>query len=102
VARRAPANWSALQSTNVTLRMVHADGNTTTRAVANQIRPAAKYTVTLRIAKAGTTRQLTICAHFTQLAPGSSAVMAWEVLKGRALTAKHTITLTGTALHRGS
>jgi hypothetical protein len=28
-------------------------------------------------------------------------VMAWEVLKGRSLAAKQTITLTGTKLHRG-
>ena len=27
--------------------------------------------------------------------------MAWEVLKGRSLAAKQTITLTGTKLHRG-
>ena len=100
-ATLAPTNWSSLESTKVTLHMVHADGKSTTRALTNRIRLAAKYTVALKIAKAGTTRQLTISAHFTQIAPGSSAVMAWEVLKGRSLAAKYTITLTGAALHRG-
>jgi len=100
-ATLAPTNWSSLESTKVTLHMVHANGKSTTRALTNRIRLAAKYTVSLKIAKAGTTRQLTISARFTQLAPGSSAVMAWEVLKGRSLAAKQTITLTGTKLHRG-
>jgi hypothetical protein len=100
-ATLAPANWSSLESTKVMLSTVHADGKTTTRALANKVRPAAKYTVALKIAKAGTTRQLTINARFTQLAAGSSAVMAWEVFKGRTLAAEQTITLTGTKLHRG-
>jgi hypothetical protein len=99
-ATLAPANWSSLESTKVTLHMVH-DGKTSTRSLANKIRLAAKYTVALKIAKAGTTRQLTINARFTQLAAGSSAVMAWQVFKGRSLAAKQTITLTGTKLHRG-
>ena len=53
------------------------------------------------MAKTGTARLLTINARFTQVASGSNAVMAWEVFKGRVLAAKHTITLTGTKLHRG-
>jgi hypothetical protein len=99
-ASLAPANWSSLESTRVMLSMVH-DGKSTTRALANKVRPPAKYTVGLKVAKAGNTRQLTINARFTQLAAGSSAVMAWEVFKGRSLAAKQTISLSGTKLHRG-
>jgi hypothetical protein len=99
-ATLAPANWSSLQSTKVLLSMVKG-GKTTTRAVANKTRPPASFTVALGIAKTGTARQLRISAHFTKLARGSNAVMAWEVLKGRALVGKHTVTLTGTSLHRG-
>ncbi len=97
----APADWSALQSTKVTLRVVHATGKITTRTLANRARPAASYTVALKIVKAGAARWLTINTHFTRLAPGSSALLIWEVLNGRALVAKHTVSLTGAKLHRG-
>lgn len=96
-----PADWSSLQSTKVTLRVVHRNGTATTRTLENRIRPAARYTVTLKIAKAGATWRLTISTRFTRLLPGSSALMTWEVLKGRRLAAKHTVALTGAKLHRG-
>jgi hypothetical protein len=99
-ATLAPANWSSLQSTRVTLSTVQG-GKKTTRAVANKIRLPASYTVALGVAKAGSTRQLRISARFTKLARGSNAVMAWEVLKGQVLVTKHTVTLSGTSLHQG-
>ncbi len=99
-ATLAPANWSALQSTKVMLSTV-VGGKKTTRAVANKVRPPASYTVSLGVTKSGTALQLHITAHFTKVLRGSNAVMAWEVLKGRALVAKHTVSLTGTDLHSG-
>jgi hypothetical protein len=97
----APADWSSLQSTEVAVRMTRANGRTTTRTLGNTIRPAAKYTVALKIVKAGATRRLSISTRFIRLAPGSSALMTWEVLKGRKLVAHHTVSLTGPRLHRG-
>jgi hypothetical protein len=97
----APADWAALQSTKVRLRVRHAHGATTTRTLENRIRPAARYTVRLRIVKVGVTRRLTISTRFIRLAAGSSALMTWEVLKGRTLVAHHNVSLVGTKLHRG-
>ena len=97
----APADWSSLQSTNVILRVVHPNGKATTRTLQNRIRPAARYTVALKIAKAGATRRLTISTRFTRLAPRSNAALTWEVLKGRHLVAHHTVSLTGPKLRRG-
>jgi hypothetical protein len=96
-----PANWSSLQSNKVTLRVVHRNGKTTTRTLENRIRPAGRYTLALRIARAGATRRLRIAARFIRLVPGSTALMTWEVLKGRTLVAKRAVVLTGRKLHRG-
>lgn len=96
-----PANWSSLQSNGVTLRVVHRNGETTTRTLVNRIRHAARYTVALKVVRAGATRRLTIAIRFIRLAPGSSALVTWEVLKARPLVAKHTVLLTGPKLHRG-
>lgn len=97
----APADWSSLQSTRVTLLVVHANGRTTTTTLSNRIHPTARYTVALRVAKARATRRLTVSTRFIRVAPGSSALTTWEVLKGRTLVAHHTVSLTGRKLHRG-
>ena len=96
-----PADWTSLQSSKVTLRVVHANGKATSRKLENRIRPADRYTIALKIAKAGANRHLTISTRFLRLAPRSNALMTWEVLKGRTLVAHHTISLIGPKLHRG-
>ncbi len=96
-----PANWSSLQSSHVTLRVVHRNGTITTRSLQNRIRPAGSFKVTLAIAKAHSTRRLTISTHLFRLPAGSSAVATWQVLRGRAVVARHTVVLSGAKLHPG-
>lgn len=81
--------------------MVHTNGKTTTRTLKNRIHRAARYTVALTIAKSGEARRLTISTRVIRLAPGSNALMTWEVLKRRTLVAHHSVSLTGSKLHRG-
>jgi hypothetical protein len=97
-----PADWASLQSSRVTLLVANRNGRTTTRTLQNGIRPAGRYTVALRIAGTRADRRLTITTHFIRLPQGSSALMAWQVLNGRALVAKRTVLLNARRLHRGS
>jgi hypothetical protein len=96
-----PASWTSLQSSQVTLLVVHANGKTTRRTLRNTIRLAGRYTVALNVARAGLARRLTIATRFSRLAPGSNAVVTWEVLQGRRLVARHIVSLAGPRLHRG-
>ncbi len=96
-----PADWSSLQSSDVTLRVVHTNGKISTTTLHNTMRPQRTFTVALNIAKAGSTRRLTVSARFLRLAAGSDALATWEVLRGRTLVAHHAGSLTGHELHRG-
>jgi hypothetical protein len=95
----APADWSALATTKVTVRLIDARGHATTRTLTNTLRAAGRYTVLLKVVKAGAHRQLTIAARFIHLPTGSSAVLTWELLQGRKLAAHHTVV--ATTLHPG-
>jgi IPT/TIG domain len=98
----APDNWSTLQSGKVTLRIKHRNGRTSTSTLRNRTTASARYSVALKIAKAGKTRRrLTIRTQFQHLTRGSSALLTWEVLKGRHLVAHHVLTVTAAKLHRG-
>ncbi len=96
-----PANWSTLQASAATLRLTRPNGKTTTRTIQNRLRPADRYTVSLKVAKFGATRRLTIISRFIRLTPGSTALINWQVRRGRTLVARRTASLTGRRLRRG-
>jgi len=69
--------------------------------LANRIRPAGRYRVALTVTRRRGTHRLTIATRFVRLAAGSSALVTWEVMAGKRLVAKRTVSLTGNGLHRG-
>jgi hypothetical protein len=97
----APRDWSALETSKLTVHILDAHGHATTRTLKNKLRATGRYTVALKVVKAGATRRLTIAARFIHSAHGSSAVLTWMALKGRTLAARHTIVIAAAKLHRG-
>jgi hypothetical protein len=96
-----PANWSSLQSTRVILRVRHKNGRTTTRTLKNRTHPSGRYTVALKTARTRRTEHLTISTRFARSARGSSALLTFEVLKGRRVVAGHSVSLTAAQVRHG-
>jgi hypothetical protein len=96
-----PADWSALGTSKLTIRIVDAHGHATTRTLKNTLRPTGRYAVALKVVKLGAVRRSTITARFTHVPPGSSAVLTWMALKGRTIAARHTIIIAAAKLHAG-
>jgi hypothetical protein len=96
-----PGNWSSLQSTRVILRVRHKNGRTTTRTLKNRTHPTGRYAVALKTSRTRRTERLTISTRFARSARGSSALVTWEVLRGRRLLAGHTVSLTAAQVRHG-
>jgi len=96
-----PSSWSHLQSGSLTVRVRHANGGTTRLVLHNRLRPANRYSVALAVIRKGKSRALQVSIRVTKLVANSSALVTWEVLRGRRLVAKHVLSLQGKRLHRG-
>jgi hypothetical protein len=100
-ATLTPTNWSSLQTSAVTLRVVDRTGRSSTRILRNAFHTPGRFTIALRITGSGSRRRLSLAARFIRIAAGSDAVLTWELLKKRRLLAHHTLSLSAANLHSG-
>jgi hypothetical protein len=101
-AKFTPASWSSLQGAAVTLKVVHKNGTTTTTKISNVLRPAGQYSLRLQVVKTPSHgRKLTIAATFKRLVKGASAVVSWQIFKGKQIAGHHSVSLVGKKLHTG-
>jgi hypothetical protein len=101
-ATLTPANWSTLDASTATLKIVHTNGSSTTKKVTNTVLPTARYSVATEVTnlKSGR-RRLEIDATVSHIVKGSSAVFSWEVLKGTSVKSSHAVTITTAKLRVG-
>jgi hypothetical protein len=98
----SPQDWSKLGAGTLKVKVQHRNGSTTTTTLHNTVKPAAKFSVSLKVGKrVHGKRTLTIATKFMKLIKGSSAVLTWETLHGAKLVGHSTKSLTGKKLHRG-
>jgi hypothetical protein len=100
-ATLTPTNWSSLQTSAVTLRVLDRTGRSSTRILRNAFHAPGRFTIALRITGSGSRRRLSLAARFISIAAGSDAVLTWQLLKKTRLLSHHTLSLSPAKLHRG-
>jgi hypothetical protein len=96
-----PAHWSTLDASPATLAVVHTNGKTTKNTVRNMAHAAGRFSVALKVTKGTSSSRLWVDTRFKRLVKGSSALITWEVLKGKAIVAHHSAALSGKKLPLG-
>jgi hypothetical protein len=101
-ASYTPAHWSSLADSTVVLRVVHKNGKVSTSTIHNTLRATGQSSIALEVGKRTPKgRRLTIDSSFKHLAKGSTALLTWQVFKGKTLAGHHTVSATVKELQVG-